>query len=304
MKYPPLFNAVETTLNRGRALVLSFVRPKYFSEDPVNYRPAPFVEILDSTETELSTDSLPWLLTTHYQGDSRVTRIYPPTSFDPSKPTLIFHHGASQTDPFNHLNAVFDHNTQSEYNIYVIHAQHHSSKSDYLHHSVDTFLHNQETFAGSVLAVEALVNYHRSHSSQPVIVTGVSMGGIVSSWHAFHFGSADLYFPMVAYPNVGEIFLSNAYKPVIHSWQTKHQMPAFRNSFQITKFDQNLTNKVFPILGTHDRIVDYQLANKFWESRGFQVATYPYGHFTPGIMGSKICDFITTKVNSYQRQTR
>lgn len=299
MKKPPIiFNTAEAVSNAVRSLVLAFVRPQYFSADPVDYQPLRFVEVLAATQFDLSTHTRPWLLTTHYQGDHRITRIYPPSSFDPLKPSLIFHHGASQTDPFKHLNAVFDRREQQAYNVYVIHAQHHLTKSDYLHHSVDTFLHHQETFAGSVLAVEAIVQHHRTSSSQPVVVAGVSMGGIVSAWHAFHFGSADLYFPMVAYPNVSEIFLSSSYRPVIHAWRSKHLIPAFLDSFLISHFDQGLTHKVFPILGSHDRIVDYRLSQPFWESRGFHVTTYPYGHFTPGIVGTEIAHFIRSHVDA------
>lgn len=298
MKSPFLFNSIESLANAGRNLVLSLIRPKYFSADPPDYQPLPFKQVVNDMTVILHHDGDIWRLTTQYAHEQRTTLIHTFSNFDPTKPTLIFHHGASQTNPTHHLELVFGKHVYTQYNCFAIHAQHHLTKNDYLHNSVDTYLHNQETFAGSVHAVQELTKFHRQHSLLPVIVVGTSMGGIVAALHAFYYGTADLYFPIVAYPNVGEIFLSRAYQSVVNGWETKRHNPAYPQSFQIGDFDHQLLNKVFPILGSQDKIVGYAQAAKFWQDRDFQVTTYPYGHFTPAIVAREIRELIAQKLTA------
>ncbi len=297
IKPPIILNSIECISGKVRDIILSFVRPKYFYKDPLNYSPLPFKSIVDEMTVDLDFTNSPWKLTTHYLEENRVTLIYSYKSFDENKPTLVFHHGASQTNPLGHLELVFGRQVYDQYNVFAIHAQNHSTKSDYFHNSVDSFLHHQQTFAGSVYAVEELHKYHIGRSSKPYIVVGTSMGGIVASLHAFYFGSADLYFPVVAYPNVGEIFLSDAYKFAVQDWENKRQNVTYLNSFKIDQFDPNLLTKVFPILGENDHIVSYKKASKFWEEKGFKIKTFPYGHFTPGIVPSEIRNLIEEKIS-------
>ena len=297
VKSPFFFNTLESITNMGREVILSLIRPKYLSNDPSGYKPLPFSEIMAHTTVVLNSTSKPWQLLATYGNEERQTTIYTFGDFNPQKPTLIFHHGASQTNPTTNLESVFTKEVYQAYNVYAIHAQNHTTHSDYIHNSVDSFLHIQETFAGSTYTVEELVKQHKSHSSKPVIVVGTSMGGIVASLHAFYFGTADLYFPLVAYPNVGEIFLSNAYKAVIQDWDVKSQDPAYLNSFHIQDFDQKLIKKTFPILGSQDQIVKYDKASKFWKEKGFEITTFPYGHTTPAIMSKEIRQLISDKLN-------
>lgn len=301
MQKPSLIiNSVERITGVVRNIILSFVRPKYFSKDSDSFKPFPFEQVINAMTVNLVIKNNPWKLTTDYQGEQRMTKIYTFNEFDSKKPTLVFHHGASQTNPIGHLELVFGKNVYQKYNVYAIHAQNHSTKSDYIHNSVDSFIHHQQTFAGSVLAVEELRKYHDKYSSMPFIVTGTSMGGIVTSLHAFYYGSADLYFPIVAYPNVGEIFLGDAYKSVVEKWKEKRNNPAYLNSFNIDKFDQSLVEKVFPILGSHDRVVNYEKAHQFWQGKGFKVTIFPYGHFTPGIVPGEIRRLIESKISQLQ----
>jgi hypothetical protein len=121
------------------------------------------------------------------------------------------------------------------------------------------------------------------------------MGGIVSSLHAFYFSSADYYFPLVAYPNVGEIFMGDAYKTAVADWESKRHNESYLNSFIITEINPELKHKVFPILGSADHIVPFEKSAKFWQDKGLTVKIFPYGHFTPGIVGKEIRGYILGK---------
>lgn len=295
-KSPPFFNAIESIIVFLRAQALSFSRPKYFHHDPPNYQALPFEQVLKGMTGKLKKESGSWILTTSYLGDSRPTKIILLNGIDPQKPSLIYHHGAGSTEPQRDFNLIFGKEFTSKFNVFIVHAQYHTTKEEYLNQSVDSFLHHQETFAGSVLAYEEITKYHKSQSKLPIIATGSSMGGIVSSLHAFYFGSADYYFPLVAYPNVGEIFMGAAYKTAVADWGNKRLNQSYLDSFIITQIDPDLKNRVFPILGSADHIVPYEKSSKFWLDNGFNLKVFPYGHFTPGIESSSIRSFINEKI--------
>lgn len=284
-----------------RAQIMRLVHPKYFQHDRVDFKPIAFREILKNTTHDISQDRKNWILTLHFNGEDRPTKIALMKEFDPSKPSLIYHHGAGAINPQSNFNRFFDQDFTSNFNVFIIHASHHETRKDYLENSVDSFLHHQLTFAGSVLATDEIIKYHRHHSDQIIIDTGTSMGGIVASLHAFYFGTADYYFPIVAYPNVGEIFGGKAYKTITKDWEEKRKIGEYAQSFDIKEFDHALTKKVFPILGEADAIVPFTQANTFWIERGFEVKVFPYGHFTPGIVPNEIRDYI--KVKSMAKET-
>lgn len=292
---PELLNPAESVYLFFRDQIMRLIRPKYFHNDRVDFKPVPFEQVLANTTHDTEQQINQWTITIHYQGEDRETKVSLLNKFDPAKPSFIYHHGAGDTNPMKDFNMVFGKKYSSSFNTFIIHAAHHASRKDYLLHSVDSFLHHQLTFAGSVVAVEEIVRYHQHHSDQKIISTGVSMGGIVSSLHAFYFNTADYYFPLVAYPNVGEIFISPAYKTVTKEWEKKRKIVEYPQSFEIGEFDPTLRRKIFPVLGSFDQIVAFEQANNFWMSRGFEVKVLPYGHFTPGFAAKEIRQYITQK---------
>lgn len=281
-----------------RDIGLALTYPKYFRNDASAYRVIPFKSVLNDTTTSIDLKDKEWMLTTDYKGEKRSATILLLNDYNPTKPTLIYHHGAGSTHPIRDFNLILGDEFKQKFNVFIVWAQYHHSKKEYLEKSVDSFLHHQQTFVGSVLAYEEITKFHKSRSDKKVIATGSSMGGIVSSLHALYFGTADYYFPIVAYPNVGEIFLSDAYKYAVKDIEQKRANKTYSISFDIKHYDNSLTKKVFPILGTKDKVVKSDIAIKFWEDRGFTVTKFPYGHFTPGIKRLEIRKLITDKLNN------
>lgn len=295
-KPPLLINSVESVVLSLRSLALQLTYPKYFHHDPADYQALPFTEVLAQMTSKLEQGESRWTLTTSYKGDTRPTNIILLNGFDPQKPSLIYHHGAGSTKPLRDFNIIFGKDFPRQFNVFIVHAQYHTSKKDYLNQSVDSFIHHQETCAGSVLAYEEIIKYHKSKSQLPVIATGSSMGGIVSSLHAFYFGTADYYFPLVAYPNVGEIFTGHAYKTAVADWESKRHNESYTNSFKVEHINPDLKSKVFPIFGSADHIVPFEKSSKFWQDNGFTIKVFPYGHFTPGVVGPEIRQYINEKI--------
>lgn len=286
--HPIIVNSIESVILFIRSVALKFTYPKYFHNDPKDYKAVAFSEVLKNCNVKVVPSSDRWSILTQYNDEERPTAVILLTLFDRKKPSIIFHHGAGSTSPVRDFNLIFGHECKAKYNVFIVWAQYHASKKEYLQRSVDSFSHHQQTFAGSVLAYEEIVKYHRLRSKLPIVATGSSMGGIVSSLHAFHFGTADYYFPIVAYPNVGEIFLGNAYKTVVDPWQNKQTNQTYFDSFKIESVNPSLIKKLTPIIGMNDKIVPSDKAVGFWEGNGFQVKKYPYGHFTPAIVSREI----------------
>lgn len=301
VKPPVVINGIEALVVLFRAIALYFTFPKYFARDPVGYTPLPFAKVLKNTTSVVKKSKTSWEVVSTYHGEQRTTTVLLMNGFRSDKPSFIYHHGAGSTDPIRDFQIIFGSDYTKRYNVFIVWAQYHRTKSEYLTRSVDSFLHHQQTFAGSVLAYDAIVTDHRRHSRLPIIASGSSMGGIVSSLHAFYFGTADWYFPLVSYPNVGEIFLGDAYRTAVQDWDTKRRIPAYLTSFHMPKASTLLRAKVFPILGEADRIVPFAKAHAFWKTRGFRVTSFPYGHFTPAIMRDTIRHIINETVQSPKR---
>ncbi|MBI2464904.1 hypothetical protein HYV64_02065 [Candidatus Shapirobacteria bacterium] len=294
---PPLIiNSIETIVLFLRDIGLALTYPKYFHNDPRDYKPLPFESVLKNMSSSTEENDSAWIINTEYEGEKRPTTVLLVTKYNPDRPSVIYHHGAGSTRPLRDFDFIFGSEFKEKFNVFVVWAQYHTSKAEYLTKSVDSFLHHQETFAGSVLAYEEIVKFHKKQSEKPVIAAGSSMGGIVSSLHAFYFGTADYYFPIVAYPNVGEIFLGETYKYAVEDIDQKRKNGLYFSSFAVEKFDKKLTAKVFPIIGTKDKVVPSNKALEFWEERGFDVLKYPYGHFTSGIVRTRIRETVLRKL--------
>jgi len=275
------FNSVEMVYLFFRDIVFWLSVRKHFQNDPPGYEPEKFEKVLQSIQPTLIHET-----GTHWK--MRDTHIFLLHPFDPTKPSITFHHGAGQINHMLPATFILGKKIMDSCNVFVIKAQKHTSTYEYLTEAVDSFLHQQQTFAGSVLATEDIVKYHKKYSKKPIIVSGVSMGGIVASLHAWIFGTGDFYVPITAYPNVGEIFLGQSYRFAISQWDKKRTIQSYLDSYRIDKIPRSLSKHVFPVLGRFDRIVPFDKADKFWKTQGITAKVFPYGHFTSIIARSEI----------------
>lgn len=284
-----LLNTLERCFRFFRAIGLVFA-PKYYRNDPPNFKPEHFSNILSRTHVHLEIKTTShWKLHCKYKSETRITEIFLLHTFSPAKPSLIFHHPSGEINHAFAYSIILGSGITRRFNVFLIKAQHHTSTLDFLNNTIDTFTHHQCTFAGSVLAVEAIVGFHHKETSTPLVVTGASMGGIVATLHAYFFGTADTYVPLVAYPNVGEIFLGDSYKFGMSDRSTKLKNPAYLDSFALKKpFSLSTAQKITPILGINDKIVLFKKAKEFWDNSRVCYIAYPYGHFTPAIMRAEV----------------
>ena len=293
-----LFNSLESIFRLLREIALFLTPLKYYRNDPPGYAPLHFSTVLHQVKTSLIRKTpLHWILACTYTNETRETHIYLRRPFDPAKPSLIFHHPSGETNHAFAFNVILGRTIDLRCNVFLIKAQKHNSTNEFLSECVDTFLHHQLTFAGSTLAAQAIVTYHREHAKTKIVVSGASMGGIVTTMHAYFFGTADYYVPLAAYPNVGEIFLGNSYKYGVSNWRELRTRASYLRSFDLPgALNSSLATRIRPILGRYDKIVLFTHAGKFWKQKGVSFSAFPYGHFTPAIKRHEVQQIILTAI--------
>lgn len=287
---------VDYAVMRVRDLMLATLSHKYFYKTD----PQTQVENFEQLRTQISYEfkeinSQEWHLSLNFQGQTRVTKLFLHTPLVSDAPALIFHHGASQTNYMTALNYLYLRNQKEQLNVFSIKAAHHESKQDFLDNCVDSFLNWQLTLWGSILAVEEYVKLMKGKTCSKVIVGGSSMGGIVATMHMLLFNSVDLYLPINAYPNIGKIFLSRAYKYAIDRYQQRATNSNYSKAFALDHLlEDNMKEKTFPILAKYDEYIDYAEAIKFWQ--GFEVKTFGVGHMSTMFMAPEIRKYHWKKI--------
>jgi hypothetical protein len=287
---------VDYAVMRVRDLMLATLSHKYFYKTD----PQTQVENFEQLRTLISYDfkeinPQEWHLSLKFQGQTRVTKLFLHTPLDTDAPALIFHHGASQTNYMTALNYLYLRNQNVPLNVFSIKAAHHESKQDFLGNCVDSFLNWQLTLWGSILAVEEYVKLMKNKNCSKVIIGGSSMGGIVATMHMLLFNSADLYLPINAYPNIGKIFLSRAYKYAVDRYQQRAENSDYPEAFALEHLlRDDMKEKAFPILARFDEYIDYAEATRFW--RGFEVKTFDVGHMSTMFMAPEIRKYHWQKI--------
>lgn len=289
-----LLNGLESVYLVIRNLGFLLSPLKHFQNDPPGYRPEKFERVLRKIKpTFIQKTRTHWIVRCQLGKEMRETSIFLLRPFDSKRSSITFHHGAGQINHMLPATFILGREILDTCNVFVIKAQKHSSAYEYLSEAVDSFFHQQQTFAGSVLATEEIVRYHKKHSTKPIISSGASMGGIVATLHAFLFGTADYYVPLVAYPNVGEIFLGTRYRFAVAGWEQKRKVKGYLDSYRMTKAAaRTFTKSIFPVLGKYDRIVPFAKAEAFWKKQGIAPTVCSYGHFTSVFKQKEIKDLL------------
>ena len=256
-----------------------------------------FITVLRNIKYNLlTTPESDWELNYDYKGTKGTTKVYLVNKFDNQKDSLIFHHGLTSTSKYLHLNIIANSEYYNKFNIFVIKASHHDTKQDILNNCINSFLNFTLTIASSVLATEEIVKFINKNSKRRSILVGFSLGGIVMSLHYFFFGSGNLYFPILAYPDVGEISFSDKNKRIIYDFDRLKENVTFKNCYKIPNSlkERRDKKKIFPILGEYDDLIDFTKAKKFWA--GYKVKIIDTAHYSMIAKRREIREYILSKI--------
>lgn len=237
-----------------------------------------------------------WKLKYNYENHSGTTQILFRNGFDSTRPTFLYHHGLGDPVPGLQLRTVIDPNKHNKYNLILIKAANHNRTKTLSLECTSSFGRLASTFCASIIAVNEVVNYHKSQSRKPIILTGISIGGMVISHHHFLHTTADYYFPIISYPNIGEILMDPVYKNIVANQQKLRNNKSIKKCFEIPKELKNKPkSKIYPVIGRYDNLVNYQKSKKFW--RGYKVKTIPTGHYSVFTAGEDIRDYIKNTID-------
>lgn len=171
-------------------------------------------------------------------------------------PLVIYHHGAAEGKYTYSFDKLFGRKSFKDTDVKLM-----AIKAPWCRNNKEFFscISSLERYtamiASSVALIEMLITEHRKRSASPVIVTGMSLGGLVSCLHATVYGSADRYIPILAGPQVGDLFIDSAYAVMTDEKAKKEKPKSIREALNFgEEFLASGRQNVYPVLGRYDRI--------------------------------------------------
>jgi hypothetical protein len=114
----------------------------------------------------------------------------------------------------------------------------------------------------------------------------MSLGGFVTNLHRTYFSSADVYVPLLAGTQLGDLFLESAFKKILSPLARKN----FSTIRKILNFEADFMkvedDNVFPLLAGYDQIVNYKEQKKCYGSR--PIAVIEKGHISAVLERAKL----------------
>jgi hypothetical protein len=299
----PIIAAAEKRLKEaiGAGNIGKFLKKNNFqmftNQDP-SENVALFTDVLKTGSYELTClPNSPWEIKFAYKKQKGVAKVYLLNKYDPEKPSFIFHHGLGEIFYRAFLDILIDKSYFDKFNIFAIKAGNHESAKNIFNNFLSTFDQTVSNIFGSIMAINEIIKYHKSQSTKKCVVAGFSLGGTIISLHYFHFGSADYYFPINSYPNMGEIFFDEIHAGLIHNYQLLKKNVSFQKCFEIPiENRQQKSAKIFPILSKYDVTVHHPCAKKFWKN--YQTLIVNTGHISVLLEAKKIRSYILSKIQS------
>jgi hypothetical protein len=188
-------------------------------------------------------------------------------------PLVMYHHGAAEGGWTFSFDRIFRRRALDSLSVNVVAICATSSQTNReFYTQIRTLAGYTALIAGSAAVAEAMVARHRSRSSAPVVLSGVSLGGVVSCLHAACFGTADGYAPLYAGPNLAEVFIASAYGPMCdESARTRHS-DAIRRTLDFgPAFSAGPVERVFPVLGRFDSYFNLQTQSAYYRPENLTV---------------------------------
>lgn len=206
-------------------------------------------------------------------------------------PTIIYHHGNNER-PFDFkktakntfYNIFINTNETIDANIIVVRAPFHNCSLKEYQESMVDLSNFTAMIATSARLNEKIIKEIRKESTEPIITTGISLGGWVTNLHRGIFNSSTAYAPIMAGTFLGELFLKSKYRKMASDL-------AFDNPEEIRRilnfddvFKRRKSQNVFPLLSKYDQFIEYAVQRESFS--GYPLKTIECGHVT-GAINSK-----------------
>ncbi|MFP4557206.1 MAG: hypothetical protein ACLFNU_10070 [Bacteroidales bacterium] len=137
-------------------------------------------------------------------------------------PTVIYHHGNNER-PFDFkktakntfYNIFINTKDKVDANLIVVRAPFHNNSLKQYQNSMVNLSNFTAMIATSVKLNEEIIKEIRRISSEPIITTGISLGGWVTNLHRAIYNTSTAYAPLMAGAFLGELFLKSKYRKMV-----------------------------------------------------------------------------------------
>ncbi len=193
-------------------------------------------------------------------------------------PTIIYHHGAAEGSYDFSFNRILKKGKDKiAANLIAIQALFNHNNKEFME-SITRLSNYCFMLATSALMVEELVKQLRTKGSRRILVTGTSLGGVVTNIHFTYFNTADRYRPMLAGAKVGEVYITSAYAKVA-SEKGKSQPKNLRRALN---FEEDMRGKdqenLAALMAKYDQLIQFDVQKGAYDPA--RITAIPYGHVT------------------------
>ncbi len=217
-------------------------------------------------------------------------------------PTIIYHHGNNER-PFDFkktakntfYNIFINTKDKVDANLIVVRAPFHNNSLKQYQNSMENLSNFTAMIATSVKLNEEIIKEIRRISSEPIITTGISLGGWVTNLHRAIYNTSTAYAPLMAGAFLGELFLKSKYRKMVsdialNNPEEIRNVLNFDDSFK--KIDgQNL----YPLLSKYDQFIEYDVQRESYN--GYPLKTVDCGHITGAINSKELRKHILSTLN-------
>ncbi len=218
-------------------------------------------------------------------------------------PTIIYHHGNNER-PFDFkksakntfYNIFLKTQEKLDANIIVVRAPFHNCSLKEYQESMVDLSNFTAMIATSVKLTEEIVNEIRRVSSEPIVTTGISLGGWVTNLHRGIFNSSTAYAPLMAGTFLGELFIKSKYRKMVSDIALDNPEEIRRILNFDDVFKRRNSQNVFPLLSKYDQFIEYDVQSESYTD--FPLKTIEYGHVTGAINSKGLRNHIVSVLKS------
>lgn len=218
-------------------------------------------------------------------------------------PTIIYHHGNNER-PFDFkktakntfYNIFLNTQEKLDANIIVVRAPFHNCSLKEYQESMVDLSNFTAMIATSARLTEEIVNEIRRVSSEPIVTTGISLGGWVTNLHRGIFNSSTAYAPLMAGTFLGELFIKSKYRKMVSDIALDNPEEIRRILNFDDVFKRRNSQNVFPLLSKYDQFIEYDVQSESYTD--FPLKTIEYGHVTGAINSKGLRNHIVSVLKS------
>ena len=213
--------------------------------------------------------------------------------------TIVFHHGSGE-NPFdlgrfspNSVRRLFPEDEPTPANVIAVRAPFHDGSATAYARAMGNLRDFVGMLAASTGLVEALVSELHDGGSPAVVVSGISLGGWVSTLHRAVHGSAELYAPIFAGDRLGEMFVSSAYRHMTGN-PARERPDTVREKLDFEEAYAEADSPTKPVLARYDRIIEYDVQRPAFDGTDLEVIDY--GHVTGSLQSTRLREHVIEAV--------